>query len=233
MRSTPTDEEAKDLQATNHDPTEARECSRCRRVLPLTEFRWNRRRLGQRHADCRSCRRIADQLRRAQRAGADVSKVLALLHRARSVNETGSVLTTAIHRFGGAKEFAAAWWRAFEASPPSSSFGPRSLVAILRLNSELLSAKQSFSELHQTLEAELADQQYDFDSMSDEELAATIEQLTEQRRQQAWLFIKYLQRLHEENCLIPTLKSMLDSRRLILSREDRDSLTASLRFAVL
>lgn len=232
MRSTPSIAGPNELETTAAEQPESRECSNCRRLLPLTEFRWNRRRLNQRHAQCKDCRRIADRLRSAERAGVDVRRFLATLHRARTVNEVASALRLAIDRFGGVAAFSKAWWHAFETASPASSFCSRSLLALLQLNSQLASVKHTLSELHQMLDAELADQDYNFDAMSDKELQQAIIDLTEQRRQQTWLFIKYLQRLHEESCLVPTLTAMLDCRRLILSREERDALAQSLRFAV-
>lgn len=235
MRSTIAKEETTDSETAVVENSDVRECSRCARCLPTSAFRWNRRSRGQRHSVCRECRRVADQLRRAEGCGLDVRSFLTLLHRARTLNEVNAVVGETLRHFGGAKRFANCWMAAFDAAPVGANFRGRTFLSIMQLSVHASQVRLGIDDLHQALELEVLVPDRDFDQMTDQELANTISRLEAERAREldrkVRVVMNYLARLHADGYLVAVLSAMLDNQLLTPSQDDRNALVASLQNA--
>ena len=235
MRSTLSEPGTNDSQTPDGESAGERECSQCSRRRPLTLFRWNRKRLGQRHRICRDCRRAQDKVRHVQRDGQDARRFVTLLHRTRTTNEDAALVSEMLKRFGGVNPLADQWMAEFCNAPVGSSFRSRTFQAVVELCVGASQDQLDVDELHQALDIEVLGLDRDIQHMTEEELMAEAARLETERgklaaetEQKAQIVMSYLARLHADGYLATAFTAMLDNKLLILSAEDREMLATSL-----
>ena len=176
MCSAPSEPGINDSQTTFDESAGERECSQCSRRRPLTLFRWNRKRLGQRHRICRDCRRAQDKVRHVQRDGQHARRFVTLLHRTRTTNEVAALVSEMLKRFGGVNPLADQWMAEFCNAPVGSSFRSRTFQAVVELCVGASQDQLDVVELHQALDIEVLGLDRDIQHMTEEELTALPEE---------------------------------------------------------
>lgn len=84
-------------------------CRYCNRLRPITDFRFQNKATGQRHPDCRTCRREGERARQQRAERTTVRKGIQKIRRVETLEAMQHWLDLLVYKVGGRERLAEIW----------------------------------------------------------------------------------------------------------------------------